>query len=418
MPWEDLLERTHSVLPFEPTPRWIKEVSQFFRALLTTRRDFLETQASVLPDLRNIMECFLADEEDFSPELRDRLGECIYGYIEYFWTNKLPVSDALRLAVSDIAQRFEGLSAERPYVFSVKECGSGDFVRLLFDLRGERIEDKTPFVLNYAFLNSLKGLTYADPQTKAAAEREVDKSVFTCLSGESKRDMRAALQVLPGILSHVANPLYFAQFTQKAFLESPEVGHRILALEGLLVLVGTTSFEWPDIYAELYRILQKELTQTSFLAHPIPGHPSFLRNRFTVKFFHLLDLALRPDSLGKAVVASFAKLLLILATKSSSDVASLCCFLVFNLGKKRESLRPLFAWPSGFDPQADPFDATADFYSNRVLESCLWETELLGRHYDSRVAQTARSMSGKGVAALRFEFGELRVGHFDQYGLD
>ena len=84
----------------------------------------------------------------------------------------------------------------------------------------------------------------------------------------------------------------------------------------------------------LFKLLQNELSIADFSELPESSSPSFFKNKYTPKFIGLLDIALKPNSLSKTVIASFLKILFRVLLKVNVESGVLVAYLIFNIIKR------------------------------------------------------------------------------------
>ena len=159
----------------------------------------------------------------------------------------------------------------------------------------------------------------------------------------------------------------------------------ILALNGVFTLIQKHGLEYPDFYAKLYALLDRNV----------------LHVRYRSRFLRLLDVFMSSTHLPAALVASFLKRLSrhCLFAPPAAIVAVLP--LIYNLLKRHPSCMVLIHRRLDEDEEDsysaerdDPFKADESSpYLTNAIDSSLWELSALSSHASATVSTLAKVFS-------------------------
>lgn len=225
-------------------------------------------------------------------------------------------------------------SIEFPFLLCTQELVSPDFLFLILNNGNQNDPEFQKTILNYLYLNSISNKNFAFLENSVSNSQKLELAIHKVFTNAIKSMPQQSLLLLPTILTHVSFPIYYIDFVRKVFESSEQIAFRILALESLLVLIGQFNYEYQDFYPMLFKLLQNELSIADFSALPESSSPSFLKNKYTPKFIGLLDIALKPNSLSKTVIASFLKILFRVLLKVNAESGVLVAYLIFNIIKR------------------------------------------------------------------------------------
>lgn len=191
-------------------------------------------------------------------------------------------------------------------------------------------------------------------------------TVLTRLVKES--DIKLFLKNLPKIaFPYVPNPLVFSDFYLKCF----DLGdsYSMLALNGLFILSTRYGLESKLYYNKLYTMLKTRLKKGKYLK------PGFLR---------LVELSLSSHLLPAALIASFIRLFLKEALRSSTE------FTLWSLALALKCLKihPALAKMLHNESVEDKFDESVnDPLLTKALEGSLWEIQVLRHHWSPQIVE-------------------------------
>ena len=203
----------------------------------------------------------------------------------------------------------------------------------------------------------------------------LQQSTLTILKVPSipARTLKRILQYLPtNILTHVAEPLRFADFCTRAY-DTGGVAS-LLALHSLFILMTQHGLEYPKFYTSLYNLIESKV----FYA------------KYRTRFFKLLVKCLTGSQMLPAyVVAAFCKRLCRCAVNAPPSGALFVLALVSNLLRKHGECACIIH--REIDDMEDPYDADEkDPAKSKAIESCLWELNALEKHYHPAVSGMAK----------------------------
>jgi len=158
----------------------------------------------------------------------------------------------------------------------------------------------------------------------------------------------------------------------------------LLALNALFHLISTKNLDYPNFFAKLYALLDRDL----------------LHVRYRSRFFWLLDTFLASTHLPAALIASFIKRMARLCLAAPPGAIVVVVPFVYNLFKKhRATTYMLHRIPVDADEArewsrggyVDPFDEDeTDPLQTGAIESSVWELETLMSHWHPNVATLCR----------------------------
>jgi len=158
----------------------------------------------------------------------------------------------------------------------------------------------------------------------------------------------------------------------------------LLALNALFHLISTKNLDYPNFFAKLYALLDRDL----------------LHVRYRSRFFRLLDTFLASTHLPAALIASFIKRMARLCLAAPPGAIVVVVPFVYNLFKKhRATTYMLHRIPVDADEArewsrggyVDPFDEDeTDPLQTGAIESSVWELETLMSHWHPNVATLCR----------------------------
>ncbi|KGL74194.1 Nucleolar complex protein 4, partial [Tinamus guttatus] len=175
------------------------------------------------------------------------------------------------------------------------------------------------------------------------------------------------------ILPYMNEPTLMIDFLTVAYGIGGAI--RLLALNGLFILIHQHNLEYPDFYKKLYSLLD----------------PSIYHVKYRARFFHLADLFLSSSHLPAYLVAAFIKRLSRLALTAPPEALLMVIPFICNLFRRHPACKVLVHRPNGpEDLSEDPYIMEEKEPSeSRALESSLWELQSLQNHYHPDVAQAA-----------------------------
>ncbi|KAK9460198.1 CBF/Mak21 family-domain-containing protein [Lipomyces oligophaga] len=158
----------------------------------------------------------------------------------------------------------------------------------------------------------------------------------------------------------------------------------LLALNALFSLMQKYNLDYPNFYAKLYALLDRNVMHVKYRS----------------RFFRLLELFLSSTHLPAALVASFIKRMSRLSLSAPPSAIVIVIPFVYNLLKKHNTCN-LMLQRINLTPEEqskfglnDPFDSKElDPNKSGALDSSLWELATLQSHYHPNVATLAKIMS-------------------------
>ncbi|KAJ1729143.1 Maturation and nuclear export of 40S ribosomal subunits interacting protein [Coemansia biformis] len=184
------------------------------------------------------------------------------------------------------------------------------------------------------------------------------------------------------IIPHMTDPTGLMDFLSAAYDAGGSIS--LLALNGLFTLITEHNLNYPQFYAKLYALLDRNV----------------LHVKYRARFFRLLEVFLGSSHLPAYLVAAFIKRLSRLALSAPPSGAVTVVPMVYNLLKAHPSCMPLIHRMPELDAETgeekvaancDPFDADEpDPAKCRAIESSLWELETLQHHYYPNIATLAK----------------------------
>ena len=209
----------------------------------------------------------------------------------------------------------------------------------------------------------------------------------------STSSLKQALQFLPQyVLQYVNQPLRFADFFMTAYSDhgdnsgnggSSMIG--MLALDGLFVLMTEYGLEYPNFYAQLYKLIS----------------PRVFYVKYRTRFFTLLTKCLlRNEMLPAHIVAAFLKRLNRCILSGPTSGALFVLALTSNLLRKHPECHCLIQRNNSNNKTGDEETMMEDMFlpdvndpvECRALQSSLWELVVLEKHYYPAVSTLAKSI--------------------------
>ena len=160
-------------------------------------------------------------------------------------------------------------------------------------------------------------------------DNRFQKNIFLIITGVFQHDPIKSLELVPGVLKQMTQPLYFLDFLKTNLETSTDPNIQILSLDCLLILVAKHSYEFDQYYTFLYDLLASELRQS-----PQSQPVTVFNCDATNKLIKIVEISLRSNKLNKSYMVSFIKLLLRLSLQSDERLLIWISFLVFNIFKK------------------------------------------------------------------------------------
>lgn len=181
------------------------------------------------------------------------------------------------------------------------------------------------------------------------------------------------------VLPHMTDPKRFMDWLVDCADAGGTVG--ILALNGLFTLIQKHGLEFPDFFAKLYSLLDREV----------------LHVRYRPRFFRLLEIFMGSSHLPSAMVAAFIKRLARLSLSAPPAAIVTIIPFVYNLLKLHPGCLVMIHRPARDDEddvrgaENDPFDPKeTDPIKTGAMESSLWELATLRQHYLASVSGLAK----------------------------
>ncbi|KAJ3169349.1 hypothetical protein HDU87_000670 [Geranomyces variabilis] len=192
---------------------------------------------------------------------------------------------------------------------------------------------------------------------------------------------RVLLALHKKIIPFMARPTLLIDFLTDSYDQGGAVS--MLALNGLFTLITEHNLDYPDFYAKLYALFDKNL----------------LHVKYRSRFLRLVDLFLSSTQLPSYLIAAFIKRMTRLALAAPPAAIIAIVPFVYNLLKKHPACLVMIhrenpeaaATTTTTTREEDPYCADEiDPAKSRALESSLWELQSLKTHYFHTIAGMVR----------------------------
>ncbi|XP_059176208.1 nucleolar complex protein 4 homolog [Physella acuta] len=177
---------------------------------------------------------------------------------------------------------------------------------------------------------------------------------------------RDILTGISPIMEKMSTPQRLTDFLSHSF----DIGGAIslMSLHGLFILMHKHNLDYPDFYNKLYSMFE----------------PQVFSAKYKARFFHLADTFLSSTHLPSYLVAAFVKRLARLSLHAPASAVYIIIPFIFNLINRHPALNVMLGRSDGpTELDSDPYmPDEKDPCKCNALESCLWELQVLERHYD------------------------------------
>ncbi|CAL1535418.1 unnamed protein product [Lymnaea stagnalis] len=187
---------------------------------------------------------------------------------------------------------------------------------------------------------------------------------------------REILTGISTVMDKMSTPLRLTDFLSESFNIGGAVS--LMSLHGLFILMHKYNLDYPDFYAKLYSMFE----------------PQIFSAKYRARFFHLANTFLSSTHLPSYLVAAFAKRLARLCLHAPASAAHICVPFIFNLVARHPALEVMLGvgrTDGTKEFETDPFlSEEVNLAKCKAIESCLWELETLGYHYDPSLSQKSK----------------------------
>ncbi|KAI8592838.1 CBF/Mak21 family-domain-containing protein [Geranomyces variabilis] len=248
-----------------------------------------------------------------------------------------------------------------------------------------RIDDPptTDAELTTFFHSSPPAATAANKRPAWATIKEHRRAFSDCWLAFFRQPMsadmhkRVLLALHKKIIPYMARPTLLIDFLTDSYDQGGAVS--MLALNGLFTLITEHNLDYPDFYAKLYALFDKNL----------------LHVKYRSRFLRLVDLFLSSTQLPSYLIAAFIKRMTRLALAAPPAAIIAIVPFAYNLLKKHPAcLVMIHREAEGAGANAateDPYSADeVDPAKSHALESSLWELQSLKTHYFHTIAGMVR----------------------------